>query len=130
MGAPKPTLGYASRTAAAMALKAQGLKHHEIGERLGLPASSVNGLFTNRAAATERRQNDLSGIMLATQAGQVLHRETEPAPTRLVELHLSDADFARLIAAARADNQTPAATARIMVIGGLCLREAFAKGGA
>jgi transcriptional regulator with XRE-family HTH domain len=123
MGAGKPTLGYASRTEAAKALRAQGLKHREIAERLGVGPSSVSGLFTERGRAAARRHRDLEGILLATQAGQVEHRSTEPAPTRLVELHLSDADFARLVEAARSDGATPAAMARKLVLGMLSVRE-------
>jgi orotate phosphoribosyltransferase-like protein len=123
MGAGKPTLGYASRTEAAKALRAQGLKHREIAERLGVSPSGVSGLFTERGRAAARRHRELDGILLATQAGQVEHRSTEPAPTRLVELHLSDADFARLVEAARADAQTPAVKARNLVVGMLAARE-------
>jgi hypothetical protein len=68
---------------------------------------------------------EMDGILLANKAGQVEHRDTEHPMTRIVELHLSDADFARLIEAARADGQTPAACARTLMLGALVLRESF-----
>ena len=99
------------------------LKVRLVAEREGArkkAASKPPRQKTARDAALARNE----GVLLATQAGLVEHRDTEPAPTRIVELHLSDADFARLIAAARADGQTPAACARTLMLGALALREA------
>lgn len=39
-----PTLGFASRCEAALALRDKGLKHHEIAKRLGVNESSVGNL--------------------------------------------------------------------------------------
>jgi hypothetical protein len=116
-------------------MKDAGMRNCEIAAKLGICQNALGGLlhgrdsYRRKAGSYARLADEPRGVIGADAAEQVLHRETEPAPTRLVELHLSDADFARLIAAARADNQTPAATARIMVLGGLSLREAFAEGG-
>ena len=147
MPGPKPTLGYPSRTEAAIALKREGLDIPAIAAKIGISQGAVSGPLANggyyalrarrKAVAPEfaeakaRRDEALlarhDGVLLATQAGIVEHRETEPRPTRIVELHLSDADFARLIAAARADGQTPAACARTLVLGALALRENFSE---
>jgi len=143
MSSPKPTLGYPTRTAAALALRAEGHPDHVIAEKVGISRNALSGLLSQR----EKRARDgyparpsrpaaehcatptdettkarLDGIMLATKAGQIAHRCTELPASRLVELRLSDTDFARLIRAARADGQTPAETARIFVQAGLALR--------
>ena len=44
MGGPKPTLGYPSRTAAVLALRAQGLPDVEIADRIGIPVKTVVAL--------------------------------------------------------------------------------------
>jgi hypothetical protein len=44
MGAPKPTLGYASRTDAVLALRASGLNTRQIATRIGIEESTVTAL--------------------------------------------------------------------------------------
>jgi hypothetical protein len=44
MGAPKPTLGYPTRTAAVLALRDQRLTTHEIARRIGIPPETVTAL--------------------------------------------------------------------------------------
>lgn len=44
MGAPKPTLGYRSRTDAVLALRRDGLTDREIADRIGIPAKNVASL--------------------------------------------------------------------------------------
>lgn len=47
MSAPIPALGYPSRTAAAMALKDQGIGNGEIAARLGIDKNKVNSLLSS-----------------------------------------------------------------------------------
>lgn len=49
MTAPKPTLGYHSRTAAVVALRRQGLSSAEIAERIGITPKIVMDLETSAA---------------------------------------------------------------------------------
>lgn len=49
-----PALGYPSRTAAALALRARGLKTGEIARQIGAPSKSVSTLL-RRAAVGDRR---------------------------------------------------------------------------
>lgn len=44
MGAPKPTLGYRTRTEAVLALKQQGLSHKAIAAKVGIPEKNVASL--------------------------------------------------------------------------------------
>lgn len=44
MGAPKPTLGYRSRTDAVLALRADGLTDRQIADRIGIPPKNVASL--------------------------------------------------------------------------------------
>lgn len=44
MSQPQPVLGYPSKSAAAWALKQQGLKQYEIGRAIGVKESSVGNL--------------------------------------------------------------------------------------
>lgn len=44
MGAPKPTLGYSSRTEAVLALRAGGCSTRQIAERIGIEESTVTAL--------------------------------------------------------------------------------------
>lgn len=63
----KPTLGYPTKTAAALALSAEGLNFREIGERMGLPLSYVRALVSG----ARRREADLANhgkLTLSRQA--------------------------------------------------------------
>jgi hypothetical protein len=57
MGSPKPALGYPSRTAAVLALRADSVPTTEIAERLGIEAKTVaaleNSAARSRALAAE-----------------------------------------------------------------------------
>jgi predicted nucleic acid-binding protein len=44
MSAPKPCLGYRSRTAAVIALRSEGLTDSAISDRIGIPVASVAAL--------------------------------------------------------------------------------------
>mgnify|MGYP001796789334 CR=1 FL=1 len=48
MGKAKPTLGYPTRAAACVALHAQGLKHGEIGQKLGIAKGTVCALIASQ----------------------------------------------------------------------------------
>lgn len=56
MGAPKPTLGYPSRTDAVHAMRAQGLDARAIGDRIGIPPETVTAL--EASASRERRRRE------------------------------------------------------------------------
>ena len=53
MGAPKPCRGYPTRTAACVALAAEGLNTSQIGARLGISASTAGALL----ASNKRREH-------------------------------------------------------------------------
>lgn len=44
MGAPKPALGFVSRTEAIMAMRGEGLSPHQMADRLGIPVKNVAAL--------------------------------------------------------------------------------------
>lgn len=50
MGAPKPTLGFPSRTAAAIALHSAGLSNREIADRMGIEQKNVYSLLAGKGA--------------------------------------------------------------------------------
>lgn len=54
MGKAIPTLGYPSRTAAAVALREQGLKYDEIAVRMEVSTSAVSGLLSSAASRGNR----------------------------------------------------------------------------
>lgn len=60
MSGPKPTLGYPSRTAAVIALRAQGLTQQAIATRIGISIKSVYALESS-ARATRTGGPRLSG---------------------------------------------------------------------
>lgn len=55
MGAPKPTLGFPSRTDAVIALRAQGLSSREISEQIGISTATITAL-EHSAGRSERRK--------------------------------------------------------------------------
>ncbi len=58
MGAPKPCLGYPSRTAAVHALQQQGLSNSEIAARIGIRVSTVSALGGNPERVTRHLTAD------------------------------------------------------------------------
>lgn len=50
-----PTLGYPTRTAACLALEAEGLSSAEIGARVGIPATTVSALLCSARRIGEAR---------------------------------------------------------------------------
>jgi hypothetical protein len=54
MGAPKPTLGFASRTEAVLALRADGLTTRTIADRIGIPEQTVTALEHSAGRAKQR----------------------------------------------------------------------------
>ncbi len=59
MGAPKPILGYESRTAAVMALRAEGHSTASIAEKLSIRTSSVSALEASSSRKESRRAEDV-----------------------------------------------------------------------
>ena len=120
MSKPTPTLGYASRTEAALALKAKGLKNHQIAERMGVSQNAVSGLlrFAGDRRETPARQVPgetsaalRSGIMLSHEAARPVHRPTSDNSVRIVEVRLPGPQFGRLVEMARKAHRTPSAYA-------------------
>lgn len=76
MSAPIPALGYPSRTSAALALKAEGLKNVEIAERLGIDKKKVDSLLTsvhaNRYDRTERKNCSAAPVTITLEHRQKL----------------------------------------------------------
>ncbi|MDX9862181.1 MAG: hypothetical protein RBS99_14825, partial [Rhodospirillales bacterium] len=60
MGAPKPCLGYPSRTAAVLALRGQGLDDVEIAQRIGIRRETVGALACS-AEGRQRRPAEANG---------------------------------------------------------------------
>lgn len=54
MGAPKPTLGFPSRTEAVLALRGQGMHTHAIATRVGVSNSTVVALECSAAHSKKR----------------------------------------------------------------------------
>lgn len=52
MSAPKPTLGYRSRTAAVIALRGQGLSDRQIADRIGITHAAVSALAASGKRST------------------------------------------------------------------------------
>lgn len=133
MARKTPTLGYASRTEAAVALKAEGLTEMAIAHRIGVSRNSISGLLYNArcndaapqiSRAPSRGNEDTlaakrAGIMLSHDAGRVDHRETSYGTCRVVEVRLNDEQFGRLVDQARKARATPAAHATALVLAGL-----------
>lgn len=63
MPAPKPTLGYPSRSAAVVALRSQGLSTRVIAGRIGIPETTVAALehSAGRSRARARRPAEANG---------------------------------------------------------------------
>lgn len=63
MGAPKPTLGYASRTEAVLALRESGHSTRQIAKRIGIPEQTVTALehSSGRAKIRPRRPTEVNG---------------------------------------------------------------------
>ena len=61
-----PCCGFPSRTAAVMALKAQGLKHRQIAERTRLPITTVSALLHSggRRIALRRQDAEVRRLLL------------------------------------------------------------------
>lgn len=55
MGAPKPTLGYASRTDSILGMQAQGVPNEEICRRIGIKMSTLTALEHSAARSTTRQ---------------------------------------------------------------------------
>jgi hypothetical protein len=54
MGAPKPTLGFSSRTDAVLALRADGLSTRQIAARIGIPEQTITALEHSAGRARQR----------------------------------------------------------------------------
>ena len=61
MGAPKPTLGHPSRSAAVIDLRQKGLDYHEIAARIGVPPKTVAALESSAGRARKRRPAEANG---------------------------------------------------------------------
>lgn len=61
MGGPKPTLGYASRTDAVLALRAKGLSNVLIAERIGISPSTVGALICSHERYRQPRPAEANG---------------------------------------------------------------------
>ncbi|WP_421907088.1 hypothetical protein [Mameliella sp.] len=68
MGAPKPTLGFPSRTAAALALRADGQSDPQIAKRIGISLNALSGLF----ASAERLKTAKRAIRPAEVNGRTV----------------------------------------------------------
>jgi transposase len=125
MPSSKPTLGYSSRTEAAVALRAQGLSEPAIAEKIGVSRNAIAGLLAkakdNRQApqigrGTSRGNADTlaakaAGIMLSHEAARPIHRPTSDGAMRVIELKLPEAQFGKLVEMARKAARTPSAYA-------------------
>ena len=60
MAAPIPCLGYRSRTAAIVALRAQGMRTHEIAERIGITPKIVQDLENSAARSRTPGRNGIT----------------------------------------------------------------------
>lgn len=54
MGAPKPTLGFSSRTDAVLALRADGLSTQQIAAKIGIPEQTITALEHSAGRAKQR----------------------------------------------------------------------------
>lgn len=125
MPASKPTLGYSSRTKAAVALRAEGLTEDDIARKIGVSRNAIAGLLArakdSRQApqigrGTSRSNADVlpakaAGIMLSHEAARPIHRPTSDGAMRVIELKLPEAQFGKLVEMARKAARTPSAYA-------------------
>lgn len=58
MSSPKPALGYASRTDAVLALRAQGCSTRDIATRLGIQPKTVAALEVSATRSVQRRNTE------------------------------------------------------------------------
>jgi transposase len=76
MSAPIPALGYPSRTAAALALKGDGLRNSEIADRLGIEKKKVDALLSsvhaNRYDRGTRKNQSSAPITITIEHRQKL----------------------------------------------------------
>jgi hypothetical protein len=108
MGARKPRLGHRSRTAAILALRAEGVDDHTIAVRLGIAVKTVRSLVNHHAAGTAPGRRDASSAMEA----QLTQRGPTSAPAvREIVLRVPEALYARFIEMARREGRTPGAYA-------------------
>lgn len=107
MGAPKPTLGYPSRTASILGMREQGVPAAEICRRIGIPLKTLKALEHSAARAKgpvtlkRRPRGDLEeqgrwvlfpADVLEALRPQALARDITPAELalRIVEAALED----------------------------------------
>ncbi len=57
MSAPKPTLGYPTRTAAVVALRASGMSLQAVAARIGIPVTTVSALECSARRHSAARQS-------------------------------------------------------------------------
>lgn len=104
----RQTFGYRTRTEAAVAMRAEGLTVRQIADRFGVTQGAINGLiyaYSKRLALHKPRQpyNHAAAIRE--------HRPTISPARRVLNLQLTDEEFAEVIRAARAVGLTPSAYA-------------------
>lgn len=84
MGAPKPTLGFTSRTEAVLALRADGCTTRQIAERIGISEQTVTALEHSSGRAKQRPTNRLTPPKTGTddhKSWSAVHRAS-PGPDR------------------------------------------------
>jgi len=84
MGGPIPCLGYPSRTAAVVALRAERLSTCEIAERVGISAKNVLALEASKAGSAEQSGNRQlkRGAALCVEIPEDLKRLLRPHAAR------------------------------------------------
>lgn len=100
MAAPKPCLGYPSRSAAVMALRAEGKSTKAIARLIGIPETTVSAL-EHSAKRTRRhtRPAETNGRTVVVPL-DILRRLAEPAQQRRISVN----ELARRILDAAADD--------------------------
>lgn len=98
MGAPKPSLGYPSRTAAVLALRDQGLCDRVIASRIGISVSTVAALGCARPKAVGRQTGPCVTIQIKGNLAEAIIDEAAARERTAEQL------VANLVAAILADD--------------------------
>lgn len=104
MGAPKPCLGYRSRTEAVMAMRAQGMDTRAIASRIGIELKTVTALEGSAARSDRARDRRASTDYVHVDRAIILpvtlaHDLREPARKRRLSVERLAIDLLEAIAA-------------------------------
>ncbi len=118
MGAPKPTLGYPSRTEACLALLAQGQTKRQIADRIGISATTVDALLQSasrrgtslhqRHGARQRPDHRTVVFEIETLNGLAVHAARRAVSVNVLARRLVETIVENDLVSAVLDDDAPA----------------------